>query len=126
MRRIRDLVETSVFNRELLNTWFEGLAASNIFGCLDRGNSLDGVRNGGKQRAIGMAEWRSTPTKCRPKRRREYRHQPEHLSDGSLLKDKESAKQNVGYAVVSYHRGRERITRVGPMGSKSEVCTTPR
>ncbi|KAJ6616928.1 hypothetical protein B0H10DRAFT_2434744 [Mycena sp. CBHHK59/15] len=53
-----------------------------------------------------------------------YSQQPEHLamySDGSLLEDKESSKRCVGYGVAGYHNGNERITRVGPMGSKSEV-----
>ncbi|KAJ6616143.1 hypothetical protein B0H10DRAFT_1949353 [Mycena sp. CBHHK59/15] len=53
-----------------------------------------------------------------------HEEKPEHLamySDGSLLEDKESSKRCVGYGVAGYHNGNERITRVGPMGSKSEV-----
>ncbi|KAJ7685937.1 hypothetical protein B0H17DRAFT_1137277 [Mycena rosella] len=49
---------------------------------------------------------------------------PEHLiaySDGSLFEDKESGTRSVGYGVVGYYRGEERFTRVGPMGSKSEI-----
>jgi hypothetical protein len=45
-------------------------------------------------------------------------------SDGSLLDDKRNHKRSVGYGVVGYHLGDELITRVGPMGSKSEVYDT--
>ncbi|KAF8177260.1 hypothetical protein K438DRAFT_1503005, partial [Mycena galopus ATCC 62051] len=53
-----------------------------------------------------------------------YVHKAEHLamySDGSLLENKRSGARSVGYSVVGYHGGRERVSRLGPMGSKSEV-----
>jgi hypothetical protein len=53
----------------------------------------------------------------------ELEKRSEHLmySDGSLLEDKEARKRNVGYAAVRYRLGKEITTRIGPMGSKSEV-----